>query len=101
MRKKQTRLYLGRNRPEVAVVPSGQDVFEQARMASAAIPSHAKAVPIGGPRRLSGRKTLLHQRILLLKEQVFQKNGGSSVGKPTAHGESSRNIEGRLFLVRV
>ena len=86
MREKQLGLNVRGQRTQVAVVPSGKDVFEQTWGGALGVPGHAKAIPIGHPGRLGGRQALADDRVLLVKDQVFQVNLWTRVGDPSAHG---------------
>ena len=104
MREKQLGLNVGGQGAQVAVVPSGQDVFEQARGGALGVPGHAKAIPIGHPGRLGGRQALADDRVLLVKDQVFQVNLWTRVGNPSAHGnllvETDKSLTPALGAVR-
>jgi len=72
---------------QVTVVPSRQDVFEQAWCGAVVVPSHAETIAIGDPRRLSRSKALAHNGMLLMKNQVFKVNLGTRVSNPSAHDD--------------
>jgi hypothetical protein len=86
MREKKFRLNMRGQGAQVAVVPSREDVFEQAWGGALGVPRHTKAIPIGHPGRLGGCQALLDDRMLLVKDQVFQVNLWTCIGNPSAHG---------------
>ena len=104
MREKQLGLNVCGQRAQVAVVPSGEDVFEQTRCGALGVPSHTKAIAIGHPGRLVGGQALADDRVLLVKDQVFQVNLWTCVGNPSAHGnlliETDKSLTPALGAVR-
>jgi hypothetical protein len=87
MSKKQLCLNMSRKRAQVTVVPSWQDVFEESWGSAVVIPSHAKSITVGDPRRLSRSKALTHNGMLLMKDQVFKVNLWTRISNPSAHDD--------------
>jgi hypothetical protein len=87
MGKKQLRANMRSQRAKVTVVPSGKDVFKKSRRCALVVPSNTKAVAIGDPSRLSGRKALTHNGMGLMKDQVFKVNLRTRVSNPSAHDD--------------
>ena len=85
MGKKQFGLDMSSKRAQVTVVPSWQDVFEQARCGAFGVSGHAKTIAIGDPCRLGRSQALAHDGMLLVEDQVFKVNFRTGVSNPSAH----------------
>jgi hypothetical protein len=72
---------------QVTVVPSRQDVFEQAWCGAVVVPCNAETIAIGDPRRLIRSKALAHDGMLLMEDQVFKVNLWTRISNPSAHDD--------------
>ena len=87
MREKKFRLNMRGQGAQVAVVPSREDVFEQAWCGAIVVPSYSETIAIGDPGRLGRGQALAHDRMLLVEDQVFKVNLGTRVSNPSAHDD--------------
>jgi len=87
MGKEQSCSNVCRKRAQVTVIPSWQDVFEESWGSAVVVPSNAKSITICDPGRLSRSKTLAHNGMLLMEDQVFKVNLWTRISNPSAHDD--------------